>query len=308
MITSASGGRAWPGRSQVKSTAGSIRSGSASSKLAIRDSIGAAIRSFPPRPPWPRSSTTASSAGSFAAQGSQGIRPKPRHPVRDSMAAMPASNNFGSPRNLLTTKPRISSASARSSTAWVPTTLAMTPPRSISPISTTGTPARRANPMLAMSPWRRLISAGLPAPSTMINSNDSARRLKLASTSSMSAPRLDVKSAARSLWRGLPWTMTWAPRSLSGLSRTGLKSTWGASPAAWACSAWARPISPPAQAAALFDMFCGLNGATRSPRRSAMRHSAATITDLPTSEPVPWSISARALMNRPAWIAAAEMD
>ena len=31
--------------------------------------------------------------------------------------------------------------------------------------------------------------------------------------------------------------------------------------AARACSAWARPISPPsAVTAALFDMFCGLNG------------------------------------------------
>ena len=46
----------------------------------------------------------------------------------------------------------------------------MTPPRSISPISTTGTSAASANPMLAMSPARRLISAGLPAPSTSTRS------------------------------------------------------------------------------------------------------------------------------------------
>ena len=37
----------------------------------------------------------------------------------------------------------------------------------------------------------------------------------------------------------------------------------GATPQARACSAWARPISPPsAVTAALFDMFCGLKGRT----------------------------------------------
>ena len=41
----------------------------------------------------------------------------------------------------------------------------------------------------------------------------------------------------------------------------------GAIPQARACSAWARPISPPsAVTAALFDMFCGLNGRTLNPR------------------------------------------
>ncbi len=39
--------------------------------------------------------------------------------------------------------PRISARSASGSTAWVPTRLAMTPPRSMSPTSTTGTPRRR---------------------------------------------------------------------------------------------------------------------------------------------------------------------
>ena len=44
--------------------------------------------------------------------------------------------------------------------------------------------------------------------------------------------------------------------------------------------------------AALFDMFCGLKGRTRSPRRRKARHRPAARSDLPTSEPVPWSISA----------------
>ena len=60
-------------------------------------------------------------------------------------------------------------------------------------------------------------------------------------------------------------------------------STDGARRAARACNACARPISPPSAAtAALFDMFCGLKGATVSPRRTSARQRPATITDLPT--------------------------
>src|SRR5438034_6422625 len=82
-------------------------------------------------------------------------------------------------------------------------------------------------------------------------------------------------------------------------------STLGATRAARACSAWARPISPPSLVtAALFDMFCGLNGRTRSPRRVKTRASPATISDLPTSEPVPWIMMARAVTR----ILASELD
>jgi hypothetical protein len=71
-------------------------------------------------------------------------------------------------------------------------------------------------------------------------------------------------------------------------------SVCGASPAASACNACARPISPPsAVTAALLDMFCGLNGATSIPRARAARASPATSIDLPTLEPVPWIITAR---------------
>jgi hypothetical protein len=42
----------------------------------------------------------------------------------------------------------------------------------------------------------------------------------------------------------------------------------------------------------LFDMFCGLKGATLIPRRRAARHSPATKSDFPTFEPVPWIIKA----------------
>src|SRR6266849_648560 len=71
--------------------------------------------------------------------------------------------------------------------------------------------------------------------------------------------------------------------------------TVGGVRAARACRAWARPISPPsAVTAALFDMFCGLNGRTLRPRSAKARAKPATISDLPTSDPVPWNISARA--------------
>src|ERR1700674_2689544 len=71
--------------------------------------------------------------------------------------------------------------------------------------------------------------------------------------------------------------------------------TVGGTRAARACSAWARPISPPSTVtAALLDMFCGLKGRTARPRSAKARARPATIRDLPTSDPVPWNISARA--------------
>ena len=51
-------------------------------------------------------------------------------------------------------------ASCGSITACVPTICAITPPRSISPTSTTGTRSACAKPIFAISPARRLISAG----------------------------------------------------------------------------------------------------------------------------------------------------
>ena len=76
--------------------------------------------------------------------------------------------------------------------------------------------------------------------------------------------------------------------SLCGFSRTGFMCTLGGVRAAHACSAWARPISPPSPVtAALLDMFCGLNGRTLSPRLVKARAKPATISDLPTSDPVP---------------------
>ena len=65
--------------------------------------------------------------------------------------------------------------------------------------------------------------------------------------------------------------------------------------AACACSAWARAISPPSAATALFnDMFSGLNGAARNPRRASRRHSPATSVVLPAPDEVPWTMMVRA--------------
>src|ERR1700722_10385520 len=75
-------------------------------------------------------------------------------------------------------------------------------------------------------------------------------------------------------------------------------STLGSMPHASACTACARPISPPrGQTAALFDMFCDLKGATRTPLRAKARHSAVTTTLLPTSDAVPITIRVLALIR-----------
>src|SRR3984893_2230760 len=79
----------------------------------------------------------------------------------------------------------------------------------------------------------------------------------------------------------------------------GVNRMLGASPAARACMAWARPISPPSVVTAeLLDMFCALNGATRMPLRANSRHSPATTIDFPASDVVPATSSAP-LMNAP---------
>ena len=176
MTRSASPGSAWPGRTRTRSTDGlgverieiveigdmrQDRDGDLDPRLRLG---GARC-----------SSASASSAGSSRASGKNGTRPSGSQPVARAIAAMPSANSGGSPRNLLTRKPWISAASSASITALVPTRLAITPPRSMSPISTTGTSAARAKPILAMSLARRLISEALPAPST---STMSASRLQ----------------------------------------------------------------------------------------------------------------------------------
>ncbi len=214
---------------------------------------------------------------SHAACGSHGTTPSDGQPVKRSIAVTPSSNRRKSPRNLLIRKPRMRARSAGSSTAWVPTMLAITPPRSMSPTSSTGTSAAAAKPILAMSPSRRLISAGLPAP---FDQHDVgvARRPREAVEHRRQQVGLAAagESRARAACRGAVPARSPARRCRSrGLSSTGFMCTLGASRAARACTACARPISPPsAVTAALFDMFCGLNGATFRPRRTQRAREA----------------------------------
>jgi hypothetical protein len=244
-------------------------------------------------------STTASSAGRRPASANQGTRPSASQPVFSAISVMPSAKREGSPRNLLTMKPRISAASLSPTTARVPTIWAMTPPRSMSPTSTTGTPAACANPMLAMSLRRRLTSAALPAPSTSTRSASALIRAKLSSTASSRRGFQAWYSRALAEPATLPCTTICEPISLWGLRSTGFMCTEVGAKLARAWRAWARPISPPsAVTAALLDMFCGLNGRTTRPRRAKARQRPATISDLPTSEPVPWNIRQRASMVR----------
>ncbi len=185
---------------------------------------------------------------------------------------MPSANRLGSPRKRLTRKPTIIAASSGSITTLVPTRLAMTPPRSMSPTSTTGTSAARAKPMLAISDARRLTSDAEPAPSTSTRSASAARRPKLSSTAPRRRGLIDWYSRAFALPTTRPCTTICAPTSVCGFSNTGFMWTLVATRAARACNACARPISPPsAVTAALLDMFCGLNGRTRRPRRVKAR-------------------------------------
>src|SRR5260370_18261002 len=93
--------------------------------------------------------------------------------------------------------------------------------------------------------------------------------------------------------------MTCERESASGLRRIGFMSAVGSTPAAAACTAWARPISAPSpQTAALFDIFCALNGATRIPLRAKIRHSAAASRLLPAEDLLPWTINTLAGMAR----------
>ena len=52
----------------------------------------------------------------------------------------------------------------------------------------------------------------------------------------------------------------------------------------------------PAAEAALFDMFCALNGATRTPRPAKIRQRAAVSRLLPTDELAPWIMRVRAVI------------
>ena len=85
------------------------------------------------------------------------------------------------------TKPATCAWSSASSSASVPKSEAKTPPRSMSPTTSTGRPASRARPMFVRSAWRRLISAGLPAPSQTTTSKRARRSASARATTGRSS-------------------------------------------------------------------------------------------------------------------------
>ena len=82
-----------------------------------------------------------------------------------------------SPRNLLIMRPLMRFCSSGCNSATVPYSEANTPPRSMSPTSSTGASTISAMPIFTMSFSRRLISAGEPAPSMTMTSYSSAKLL-----------------------------------------------------------------------------------------------------------------------------------
>ncbi len=113
----------------------------------------------------PRIETRSPSSSSMPSPCAYGRTPTVGRPVRSRSMSRPGSRSDTSPRNLLTRYPATNRWSPSESSAVVPKNDAKTPPRSMSPTTTTGSRAARAMPMLTMSVRRRLISAGLPAPS-----------------------------------------------------------------------------------------------------------------------------------------------
>ncbi len=109
-----------------------------------------------------RSDTLSSSSTSTSVQGTT---PTTGMPTFSSIIRSPGSSMRTSPRNLLMIMPLMRARSSGSSSMMVPYSDANTPPRSMSPTSSTGASAASAIHMLTRSPSFRLISAGLPAPS-----------------------------------------------------------------------------------------------------------------------------------------------
>ena len=233
------------------------------------------------------------SSASNSSPSRKGNTPSVGTPVRASSWSGPSPSRAGSPRNRLMTKPPIARANSSGRMATVPKRWANTPPRSMSPTTMAGRPARTARPRFTMSCCNRLISAGLPAPSQTTTSYRARSDASAPSTTSTRVSLEDWYEAASCRPAARPSTTTWEARSPVGLSRTGFMATSGSAPAATAWSHWARPISPPSPVTmALSDMFWPLKGATATPCRARTRQSPATTVLLPASEVVPQTINA----------------
>ena len=181
----------------------------------------------------------------------------------------------------------------------------MTPPRSMSPTSTTGTSAASAKPILAMSPARRLISAGLPAPSTSTRSAVGGEPRERAEHRAAAAIGASARYSRAEALPAAPCRRQHDLRArcpACGFSSTGFMSVRRRD----AAGARLQRLG-----AADLAAVGGDRGVVRHVLRlerphpqpapgEGARHSPATISDLPTSEPVPWIISARVTLTLPA--------
>ena len=181
-ITRSHTGSASPARTSIRSTSGSAASGSRSSKLAIQGSTGTTIRIGAPGRRdrceifgiLGRQQTGLREERHQAQRRPAGARGDRRHAIGEQrqIAAHPVDDEAHHQRCI---------GVGRARRACRPGWRSRRPGRCRPPPP----PARRrraANPMLAMSPSRRLTSDALPAPSTSTMSAASRRREKLSST------------------------------------------------------------------------------------------------------------------------------
>ena len=153
----------------------------------------------------------------------------------------------GSPRNLLITKPPHEAAVASSgSSATVPYSAANTPPRSMSPTTIGRQPGLGGDAEVGDVVVEQ-VDLGRPAGALAQHDVEAAAQV---------GQRVEHHRQQARAWRrgtrppssrrpGRPRTMTWLVRSPVGLSRIGFMATSGSTPAASACTPWARPISWP---------------------------------------------------------------
>ncbi len=130
MMTSfASAGTVSPACTKCNVTPGSSRKGSRSSKLAMRGRRKTAILSPPPPCSMVSSRARASSAGKRLAAAKWGITPRTGLRVSFSMILRPSPNSDMSPWKLLISTALRRAASDLDRILYVPTILAITPPR-----------------------------------------------------------------------------------------------------------------------------------------------------------------------------------
>ncbi len=229
----------------------------------------------------------------------KGSTPKPRHACSARDEPIAVVEQRGIAAELVDDKTLRSSRHRRDrSPSCVPTSCAMTPPRSMSPTSTTGTSAARAKPILAMSAWRRFTSAGLPAPSTSTRSARAFSRSKLSSTArhQRSASSPHIRGRATVAMRR-PCTITCAP--IIGLwlqqhrVHVGVRLDSGSQ--RLECLRAADLAAVDGDGGVVRHVL-RLEGehAQAAPREGA-RTGRRRCSDLPTFEPAPWIINARAI-------------